>query len=129
MVVDSSALVAILAHEPERDAYLRKLVSANDPVISAATLLETSLVLQRRVGSDGFDDVDDLLAHTRVRCVAVDETQARAAREAWARYSKGNAPAGLNFGDCFSYALAKTTGRTLLFKGSDFARTDVVAAA
>jgi ribonuclease VapC len=129
MVVDSSALVAILTCEPGAEAYSDLLAMATDPVVSAATLLETAIVLHRRTGVEAFDDLDDLVAHARIRCIAVDETQALAAREAWSRYGKGNGRAKLNFGDCFSYALAVTTGRPLLYKGEDFARTDVLAAA
>ncbi len=129
IVVDSSALVAILRNEPEKHRLLRTITDAKDVVISAATLLEASIAMHRRAGDAAVERLDRLLQTARVRCVAIDETQALAARDAWARYGKGNSPAKLNFGDCFSYALAKTTDRPLLFKGEDFARTDVVPAA
>lgn len=83
----------------------------------------------RQGGRQGIDDLDDLLREAGVRYVPVDLHQALAARRAWVRYGKGNSPAGLNFGDCFSYALARTLDRPLLFKGGDFTRTDVRAAA
>jgi ribonuclease VapC len=126
MVLDTSALVAILRNEPERDAFLKMLATTEDPLISAATLLECSMVLARF--EDGITDLDDLLAYAGVRVMAVDVGQALAAREAWLEHGKGRGPAALNFGDCFSYALATTTGRPLLFKGDDFAQTDVTPA-
>jgi ribonuclease VapC len=127
MVLDTSALVAILLAEPERDRFLTELADADDPLISAATLVEASIVIQAKLGDEGVTDLDELLAAAAVRCVAVDVAQAVLARDAFARLGTGRAPAGLNFGDCFSYALAKAAGRPLLFKGADFRRTDVVA--
>jgi ribonuclease VapC len=128
MVLDTSALVAILRDEPERDALLELLAAEEDPLISAATLLECSIVLHGRAGERAVARLDELLRNAGVRVVAVDAAQAAAARDAWVRFGKGRAPAALNFGDCFSYALATTLGRPLLFKGEDFARTDVAAA-
>jgi ribonuclease VapC len=129
MVLDTSAIVAILQREPERDRFVDVLADANDPLISAATLFECSIVTHRRGGDLAVETLDDLLLSAGVRCVALDVTHVHAAREAWLRYGKGRSPAGLNFGDCFSYALAITVGRPLLYKGDDFAQTDVVAAA
>ena len=126
MVLDSSALIAILRDEPEREAFLDALAAAEDPLISAATLLECSIV-QSDV-EQGIADLDDLLQVAGIRCVAVDAAQALAAREAWMRFGKGRSPAALNYGDCFSYALATAADRPLLYKGDDFARTDVRAA-
>jgi ribonuclease VapC len=128
VVVDTSALLAVLFAEPERDAMVALLAGAADPLISAATLVETSIVMQARTGDDGVADLDELLAAGAVRSVAVDHAQAIVARTAVARYGKGRAPAGLNLGDCFSYALARTTDRPLLFKGADFAHTDITPA-
>jgi len=128
VVVDTSALLAILLGEPECDRYIALLVEAEDPVISTGTLVEASNVMQARAGDDGVSDLDDLLAVAAVRPIAVDADQARLARECFARFGKGRAPAGLNFGDCFAYALARATNRPLLFKGADFARTDVLSA-
>ena len=125
MVLDTSALVAMLFGEPERDRFIAVLADAADPLISSATLLEASIVLQAKTGADGVADLDDLLAAAAVRCVALDGAQASLARDAFARYGKGRAPAGLNFGDCCSYALARATDKPLLFKGSDFSETDV----
>lgn len=128
MVVDTSALLAILLGEPERYDYIALLAGADDPLISTATLVEASIVLRARTGDDGVQDLDDLLAVAGVRPVAVDAGQAMLARTAYARFGKGRAPAGLNFGDCFAYALARAMDRPLLFKGADFAQTDVKAA-
>ena len=129
MVIDTSALLAILLGEPERLDYIELLAGADDPLISTATLVEASIVMQARTGDDGVQDLDDLLTVAGVRPVAVDADQAVLARQAFARFGKGRAPAGLNFGDCFAYALARATGRPLLFKGADCAQTDVRAAA
>jgi len=96
--------------------------------MSAATLFECSMVAHRRVGSRGLERLDGLVLAAGIRIAAVDVVQAHTARDAWLHYGKGNGSAGLNFGDCFSYALAKTTGRPLLFKGEDFAQTDVTPA-
>ena len=128
MVVDTSALLAVLFGEPERDSFIDCLADAEDPLISAATLLETSIVMRARTGDQGIGDLDELLATAAVRCVAVDLAQVHVARDAFARFGNGLAPASLNYGDCFSYALAKAADRPLLFKGEDFARTDVTPA-
>ena len=129
MVVDTSALLAILLGEPERHEYIELLAAADDPLISAATLVEASIVMQARTGDEGVRDLDDLLAVAGVRPVAVDADQAVLARQAFVRSGKARSPAGLNFGDCFAYALARAMDRSLLFKGEDFAQTDVDAAA
>lgn len=128
MVVDTSAVVAILQREPERDRFADVLAGANDPLISAATLFECSIVMHRRGGDRAVERLDELLLSAGVRCVALDISHVHAAREAWTHFGKGRSPAALNFGDCFSYALATTTGRPLLFKGDDFAQTDVTPA-
>lgn len=128
MVLDTSAIVAILRDEPECRELVHLLATAEDPLISAATLLEASIVLHAKACDDGVDDLDRLLRAAGVRCVAVDAAQALAARTAWVRYGKGRSPAALNYGDCFSYALATTLDRPLLYKGDDFSQTDVRAA-
>jgi ribonuclease VapC len=125
VVADTSALIAILLGEPERDRFVHLLAEADDPLISAATLVEASIVMLAKTGPDGVGDLDDLLAAAAVRCVAVDATQARIARDAFERFGKGRSAAGLNYGDCFSYALAAATNRPLLFKGDDFEHTDI----
>jgi ribonuclease VapC len=128
VVVDTSALLAILLGEPESDRFIELLADTEDPLISAATLLEASIVMQAKTGNEGFADLDELLSAAAVRCVAVDRAQAHLAREAYFRFGKRRAAAGLNFGNCFSYALAQVAGRPLLFKGDDFALTDVTPA-
>ena len=128
MVLDTSALLAILFAEPERDQLIDALAQARDPLISAATLVEASIVMRARTGAEGVDDLDELLAAAAVRTIAVDAAQAYLARDAFARFGKGRSAAGLNFGDCFSYALAQATGQPLLFKGGDFGQTDVTPA-
>jgi ribonuclease VapC len=128
VVLDTSALVAMLLGEPERDRFIAALADAEDPLISAGTLLEASIVVQSKLGEDGLDDLDQLLSAAGVRCVAVDLAQVHAARDAFSRLGKGRGAAGLNYGDCFSYALANVAGRPLLFKGADFSQTDVSAA-
>jgi ribonuclease VapC len=128
MVLDTSAVVAILRDEPECVELVRLLAAAEDPLISAATLLESSIVLHAKAGDDAVADLDHLLQAAGVRRVAVDAAQALAARAAWTRYGKGRSPAALNYGDCFSYALAATLERPLLYKGDDFSQTDVLSA-
>jgi ribonuclease VapC len=128
MVVDTSAVVAILQREPERERFADALAGADDPLISAATLFECSIVMHRRGGDRAIERLDELLLSAGVRCVALDIAHVHAARDAWTRFGKGRSPAALNFGDCFSYALATTAGRPLLFKGDDFAQTDVTPA-
>lgn len=124
MVVDTSALLAVLFGEPEAGEFIALLADAEDPLISTATLVEASIVMQAKTGDEGVADLDRLLEAAGVRRVAVDGAQSDIARRGFARFGKGRAPAGLNFGDCFSYALARATQRPLLFKGDDFSRTD-----
>lgn len=128
MVIDTSALIAILLAESESEQFIELLAGADDPLISAATLVEASIVMLAKTGPDGVNDVDDLLTSAGARCVAVDRAQALLARRAFVTYGKGRSPAGLNYGDCFSYALAIAANRPLLFKGNGFTHTDVTVA-
>jgi ribonuclease VapC len=128
MVLDTSAIVAILRDERECPDFVHLLATAEDPLVSAATLLEASIVLHAKAGEEGVADLDRLLQAAGVRCVAVDAAQALAARTAWVRYGKGRSRGALNYGDCFSYALATTLDRPLLYKGDGFSQTDVRAA-
>ena len=125
MVVDSSALIAILLNEP--DAGPLRTAFDDDAVrlLSAATLLEAALVIESRKGETGGRDLDLLISKSKIEVVPVDEGQVEEARRAWRRFGRGRHAAGLNYGDLFSYALARTTGQPLLFKGDDFTRTDV----
>jgi ribonuclease VapC len=125
MVIDTSAIVAIALNEP--DALEIELQIANDPVrlISAATVLEAAMVIETRLGASGGRELDLWLHKIGADVISVDAEQANAARRAWRRYGRGRHVAALNYGDCFSYALAMTRGEPLLFKGDDFAKTDV----
>ncbi len=128
MVLDSSAIVAILAREPESESMA--LAIENDPVIlvSAATMLETELVLTRWFGDDVEQELDAFVSAATADVVAFDIAQCRIAAQAYRRFGKGRHQASLNYGDCMSYALAKATQEPLLFKGNDFSQTDIVAA-
>jgi ribonuclease VapC len=125
MVIDTSAIVAIALNE--HDASEIEVQIADDPVrlISAAIVLETAMALETRLGEAGGREFDLWLLKIGAEVVPVDAEQADAARRAWRRYGKGHHAAALNYGDCFSYALAVTRGEPLLFKGGDFAKTDV----
>jgi ribonuclease VapC len=125
MVIDTSAIVAIALNEPDAAEFEARI--ADDPVrlISAATVIEATIVLETRLGDAGGREFDLWLLKVGAEIVAVDAEQADAARRAWRRYGKGRHAAALNYGDCFSYALALTRGEPLLFKGEDFAKTDV----
>jgi ribonuclease VapC len=125
LVIDTSAIVAIALDEQLASAVQRALVSARGPVISAATLVELSIVTTARVGAGGRDAVRAILDASNVVTIPVDDLQADLATDAWVQFGKGNHPARLNFGDCFSYALAHHLDVPLLCIGDDFARTDI----
>ena len=128
MIVDSSAILAILFHEPDAKRF-EDAMSVNSPCrMPAVGFLEVAMVLEGRGGAVAGDQLDILLERASVELVPVTAELAIAARRAWRRFGKGNHPAALNFGDCFAYALAEATGEPLLFKGNDFALTDVAAA-
>jgi ribonuclease VapC len=125
MVVDTSAILAILFNEPERDAFRTVIENASArPLLSAMTLLEASLVAGGQRGPLMLELLDALVEET-MDVVPLDEAMVRIARDAFMQYGKGRHSAELNFGDCASYALARARGRTLLFKGNDFSRTDI----
>jgi ribonuclease VapC len=125
MVIDTSVLVAILQDEPERRTFTEALEAAAHCAISAASYVETSLIIETRFGAQGVQDLDLLIAKAGIEIVAVDAEQALIARRGFSRFGKGRHPAGLNFGDCFAYALAVASHEPLLFKGNDFAQTDI----
>lgn len=125
MVIDTSAVLAILLGEPDGDAYQGIIVGTPIRKISVASVMEASFVLLSRHGDQGVSLLDDWLKTGSVEIVAADIDQMNLARDAWRRYGKGRHPAGLNFGDCFSYALAKHIGERLLYKGNDFAQTEL----
>jgi ribonuclease VapC len=129
MVLDSSVLLAILQREPERELFLSQIDSAPRRLISAATVIEASIVVLSRRHEAGLADLQNLLARLEAEIVPLPVSQVDLAIEGFARFGKGRHPAGLNFGDCFSYALAKASGEPLLFKGDDFSKTDIEPAA
>ena len=125
MIVDSSAVLAILFGEPDARRHASAIMTAYPCRMSVANVLESSVALARRGGNAAADDLDTLLGSAEIELVPVTVEHLEEARRAWRRFGKGNHPAALNFGDCYAYALAKTTGEPLLFKGDDFARTDI----
>lgn len=129
MIVDTSALIAILRDEPDAEAYAVALAAAAAPRISAANYLETGIVIDMSGDPVASRHVDDLVARAGVEIATVSADQATIARAAYRDFGKGSGHAAqLNFGDCFAYALAKSTDEPLLFKGADFGHTDMVDA-
>lgn len=125
MVVDASALLAILRAEPESRRFAEAIAAASRPTLSVVSFVEASMVLDARHGPAGTDRLDRLLRESGMELAPVDIEQAQIAREAFRDFGRGRHPARLNFGDCFSYALARQRGEMLLFKGDDFTRTDM----
>ncbi|MGL5817996.1 MAG: type II toxin-antitoxin system VapC family toxin [Phycicoccus sp.] len=129
MIVDTSALVAILGAEPERDTFLGAIRSADQVAMSAATYVELGAVVDGRQDPVASRLVDDLLTALRIEVVPLTPEQAAIGRAAYRDFGRGSGhPARLNLGDCYSYALARQTGRPLLYKGDDFGHTDMVSA-
>ncbi len=129
MVLDSSAILAILLDEPERPSFAQLIEQDATRLVSAATLVEVSIVIESRKGEPGRRLLERFLELTAAEIVPVTAAQAGRACDAFRRWGKGRHPAGLNFGDVFAYALAEVAGEPLLFKGNDFARTDITSAA
>ena len=125
MVLDTSALLAILQDEPERRAINEALENADSRLLSVATFVEVSIVIDARYGAEGARDLDLFIEKAGIELVEVSPAQGRLARRSFSCFGKGRHPAGLNFGDCFAYALAVDRDEPLMFKGDDFARTDV----
>jgi len=128
MVLDTSALLAILGDEPERRAFNEAIEAADSRGLSTANYVETSIVIEVRHGAEGVRDLELFIEGAGIELVPVDASHARIACRAFSRFGKGRHRAGLNFGDCFAYALAASRGETLLFKGNDFVHTDVAPA-
>jgi ribonuclease VapC len=124
-VVDTSAVLAILLREPGAGGLIERLAAASPCLMSAATRVELGIVAEARFGAPGTDLVARFLRDARIEIVAVDTDIAERAISGWRRFGKGRHPAGLNFGDCFSYALAERTGFPLICTGADFAATDL----
>lgn len=125
MVIDSSAIIAILLNEPEAERFMKAISDDSKRLISAFSILESGVVIESRKGTAGRDELDLLLSHAQITPVSLNQEQIEIAREAWRNFGKGRHPAGLNIGDCCSYALAKYSDEPLLFKGDDFGKTDV----
>ena len=128
MIIDSSAILAILLREPDAGHFEEAIADAWPRRMTAVALLEATMVVEGRGGTEAGEDLEALLSRTRIEFVPVTQEQVQVARQAWRRFGKGNHPAALNFGDCIAYALAEVTGEPLLFKGDDFALTDIEAA-
>ena len=127
MIVDTSALIAIMRHEPERQLFLAAFEQGNAKM-SAVTYFEFGIVADAARDVEVSAAVDEWVGVLNLVIVPVDQTAAAQARSAYAQFGKGRHPAQLNFGDCFAYALAKETGEPLLFKGNDFSQTDIISA-
>ena len=128
MIVDTSAVVAVLFEEDDAKLFARALAQAESCRMSAATFVEAAVVVDAQTNDRGSRQFDAFIRRAGIAIEPVTEEQAHVARQAYADFGKGRHPAGLNFGDCFSYALAKVTGEPLLYKGKDFKKTDLVAA-
>jgi len=125
MVIDTSALIAILLGEPDAEAFAVAIADDPKKLISAFSALEVSIVIEAKKGEAGGRELDLLLHRSQIEIVAMDSEQAELARIAWRTFGKGRHPAGLNIGDCCSYALTKSSNEPLLFKGDDFSKTDL----
>jgi ribonuclease VapC len=128
VILDSSAALAIVLAEPGFEVFVEAISAVPQCRISAASFVETCVVVESRAGDQGVHLCDAFFRDSRVSVEPVTEEQAYFARQCYSDYGKGRHPAGLNFGDCFAYALAKATGEPLLFKGEDFRKTDIQAA-
>ena len=129
MIIDTSAVIAILRDEPEAVSYARAIADATDRRVSAVNFVESAVVIDASHDPIATRRFDDFITEANIFIEPVTETQARIARDAYRDFGRGSGhPAKLNFGDCFAYALAKTSGEPLLFKGNDFAHTDIASA-
>src|SRR5262249_12165414 len=128
MILDSSAVLAVLFNEENAETYARAIANAGDCRISAVNYVEVAIVIEAQAKDSGSRQFDTFFRRAGIRIEPVTEEQAELARQAYSDYGKGRHRAGLNFGDCFAYALAKATGDALLFKGGDFRRTDILSA-
>ncbi len=125
MVVDTSAVMAVLLGESETEAFARALANDSKKMISAFNALESAIVIEAKKGEAGGRELALLLHHAYIETIPLNRDQAELALSAWRKYGKGNHPAGLNIGDCCAYALARYSGEPLLFKGKDFSQTDI----
>ena len=125
MVIDTSALLAVVFGESEAETFAELLATSETTLLSAVSWLEASIVIEAKKGKPATQHFQSFLSTARVKPVEFTPDQGRIALEAWRNYGKGNHRAGLNLGDCCAYALSKVSGRPLLFKGTDFSQTDV----
>ena len=128
MIVDTSAVLAVLFDEPDAERFTRAIAEGPHCRMSTANFLEAALVVEGRAGMAGGQELDLFIERAAIELVPISIEHAQAARRAWLRFGKSNHSAGLNFGDCFAYALSEVTGEPLLYKGEDFALTDVESA-
>jgi ribonuclease VapC len=128
VIIDTSAIIAILFNEDDAETYARAITQADSCRVSAATFVEAAIVVAAQTKNVGGTQLDAFFRRAGIVIEPVTEEQAHIARQAFTDFGKGRHAAGLNYGDCFSYALAKSTGEPLLFKGRDFAKTDLLAA-
>jgi ribonuclease VapC len=128
VTLDTSAVLAVLQDEAERTEFVALIEQSSRRLMSAVSVLEAAMVLEGRKGDDAGFDLDLFLQRASIETVPFDHEQLMVARTAFRRFGKGRHAAGLNFGDCASYALAQWSGEPLLFKGSDFSATDVARA-
>ena len=128
MVLDSSAIVALMIDEPEAPRVQKSIERAATVLVGAPTVLESTMVLSRFLGLGSRDAVEDLLKAAEAQIVPFGSDHAATAHEAFLKYGKGRHPAALNYGDCMAYAIAKIAGHALLFVGADFSQTDIAAA-
>ena len=128
MIVDTSAVLAVLFDEPDAERFTRAIAEAPHCRMSTANFLEAAFVVEGRAWMAGGHELDIFIERAAIELVPVSVEHMQAARRAWRRFGKGNHPARLNFGDCFAYALAEVTGEPLLYKGEDFALTDLESA-
>ena len=127
MVIDTSAIIAVLLNESTAMRIAQAIEAGSPRLLSVANLLETSIVIESRKGEAGSRELDLFVYRASIEPIAVDPDQMEIARLAWRRFGKGRHPAGLNYGDCFAYALAKSRDLPLLFQGDDFSQTDIAA--
>jgi ribonuclease VapC len=127
MVIDTSAIIAVLLNESTAMRIAQAIEAGSPRLLSVANLLETSIVIESRKGEAGSRELDLFVYRASIEPIAVDPDQMEIARLAWGRFGKGRHPAGLNYGDCFAYALAKSRDLPLLFQGDDFSQTDIAA--
>jgi ribonuclease VapC len=128
MIVDTSAIIAVLLGEEEANDFTEQILKSDDCLMSAVSFVEASIIAESNGGDGGVRQLDAFIRTAGISIEPVSEEQALAARQAYSDFGKGRHAAGLNLGDCFSYALSKVSGEPLLFKGADFRKTDIRAA-